>query len=100
MLNELETVYWSLTNNILRISAIDSDLILDYLMITALFAKKMTCEPEEIKIHESFLSHNYQVFMRNYLIWESMKNVKADDYNLIEVNEEFKVLFGDDIGAN
>lgn len=99
-MNELEIVYWSLTNKMLTISGIDIDLILDYLMITALFAKKLTCDDEEIKIHESFLSHNYQPFMRNYLIWESMKSIKEEEYDFVAVNAEFKLLFADEFTSN
>jgi hypothetical protein len=76
------------------------ELILDYLMITALFAKKLACEPEEIKIHESFLSHNYNMFMKNYLMWEEMKTIKEQDYNFVSVNAEFKHLFSDESGVN
>ena len=100
MLNELETVYWALSNSMLDIISIETDLILDYLMITALFAKKLTCGNEEIKIHESFLSHNYQMFMKNYLMWEEMKTIKAEDFSLIAVNAEFTQLFSNMNGTS
>jgi hypothetical protein len=48
MLNELETVYWSITNDYIDIGSITIDEILDYLMITALFAKKLVCEDSEV----------------------------------------------------
>jgi hypothetical protein len=100
MLNELETVYWSITNNSIDIGFIDSELILDYLMITALFAKKLVCELSEIKVHESFLSHNYPMFMANFLMWESVTDIDKDSFDFVKVNGEFKTLFGDENGIN
>jgi hypothetical protein len=82
MLNEVEIVYWSITNKTVQISAIESSLILDYLMITALFSKKLTCEASEIKVHESFLSHNYPMFMANYEVWFNIQQIKSDNYKL------------------
>lgn len=99
-MNELETVYWSLTNNILGLAEIETGMALDYLMITALFAKKLNCDEAENKIHEAFLSHNYPTFMRNYMIWESMRSIKREDYDMAEVNQEFRMLFGDSDGVN
>jgi len=100
MLNELETVYWSITNDSIGIGFIDSELILDYLMITALFAKKLVCEDAEIKVHESFLSHNYPMFMANYLMWEGVTVIDKESFNFVKVNGEFKSLFGDENGNN
>lgn len=100
MMNELEVVYWSVANNLVHISTVDQDFTLDYLMITALFAKKLTCGDEEVKIHESYLSHNFQMFMKNYIIWENMKSIKEEDFDFVKVNNEFKQLFSDEFGPN
>jgi hypothetical protein len=37
--------------------------------MTALAAKKVTCDLKEEKIYEAFLGHNYPRFMQSYLIW-------------------------------
>lgn len=59
MLNELETAYWVIVNKIVDISQVDLGMFLETLMMTALYAKKLTSSGDDIRIYEAFLSHNY-----------------------------------------
>lgn len=70
MLNELETAYWTIVNK--SVSIIDESLgmFLERLMMTALFAKKITTGEEDVKVYEAFLSHNYPTFISNFKKWE------------------------------
>lgn len=69
MLNELEVVYWSLVNELVQLSLVSLDSFLKRLMMTALFAKKLTNPEIEVRIYEAFLSHNYPKFINEYYHW-------------------------------
>lgn len=69
-------------------------------MITALFAKKLVCEDAEVQVHETFLSHNYPMFLVNYLMWEGVTVIDKERVNFVKVNGEFKRMFGDENGNN
>lgn len=43
MLNELETSYWQLVNKVTEIDKVDLQFFLERLMMTALYAKRLTC---------------------------------------------------------
>ena len=63
-------------------------------MMTALQAKRVTCEPEMIQIFEAFLGHNYPQFMLNYEIWKSnLADVSESGFEA--VNESFRYLYAD-----
>lgn len=43
MLNELELAYWDIVNEVVDIEKVELGLFLERLMMTALYAKKLTC---------------------------------------------------------
>jgi hypothetical protein len=70
MLNELETTYWTIVNKSINIIEEDLGMFLERLMMTAIFAKKITCTDDDVKVYEAFLSHNYPTFINNFKKWE------------------------------
>ena len=95
MLNELETVYWAIVSDAINVATVDLGMFLENLMMTALYSKKLTCNQDDIKIYEAFLTHNYPLFMGNYHFWEESKAINQVIFNLVDVNEQFKFLFSE-----
>lgn len=93
MLNELEVAYWQAINKEIDIMEVPNDLFLQRMMMTALLAKKFTCDDEQIKVFETFLSHNYPKFMQSFYEWEDMMQISEESISLMKVNELFKELF-------
>ena len=98
MLNELETVYWSLVNLDSKITSYNKDEInvLQHLQMTALRAKKKTNDAKEFKIFETFLTHNYRELMRKFNDWDKTLKENIDNYDYKKVSIEFEELFGED----
>ena len=59
MMNELEIAYWNIINREIEDMEVPNDHFIEMLMMTALQAKRMTCEENMIKVFEAFLGHNY-----------------------------------------
>ena len=59
MMNELEIVYWNVFNKEIDLLEVKNYQFIEMLMMTALQAKRVTCEPQMIQIFEAFLGHNY-----------------------------------------
>ena len=58
-MNEVEIAYWNIINREIDLLAVSNDHFIELLMMTALQAKRMTCDPTLIRIFEAFLGHNY-----------------------------------------
>ena len=59
MMNELEIVYWNVINKELDLLEVKNHHFIEMLMITALQAKRVTCDPDLLLVFEAFLGHNY-----------------------------------------
>jgi hypothetical protein len=71
MMNEFEIVFWwNVINREIDLREVPNDHFIELLMMTALQAKRVTCEEADIKVYEAFLGHNYPQFMINYETWK------------------------------
>lgn len=97
MLNEIEIAYWNIINRDIDLLEVPSDHFIELLMMTALQAKRMTCEPSLIRIFEAFLGHNYPRFMINYETWKSQLNsfTEEEQIDFEKTNDSFRCLYAD-----
>ena len=98
MMNEFEIVFWwNVINREIDLREVPNDHFIELLMMTALQAKRVTCEEDDIKIFEAFLGHNYPQFMLNYETWkrqlESINERSQMDGGGIASAEEMKDMF-------
>ena len=109
-MNELEIAYWNVINKEIDLNEVPNDHFIELLMMTALQAKRMTCEKHEIQIFEAFLGHNYPQFMINYETWKKqLESVTDEERSFLEeeyknggnnfeaINESFRQLYADSI---
>ena len=60
MMNELEIAFWwNVLTREIDLREVLNDNFIELLMMTALQAKRLTCEDREIRVFEAFLGHNY-----------------------------------------
>lgn len=59
MMNELEIGYWNIINKDIDLMEVPNEDFIEVLMMTALQAKRMSCDETLIKVFEAFLGHNY-----------------------------------------
>jgi hypothetical protein len=94
MMNELEIVYWNMINKEIDLLEVKNHQFIEMLMMTALQAKRVTCEPHMIQVFEAFLGHNYPQFMLNYEVWKS-NLAEVSESGFDAVNESFRCLYAD-----
>ena len=97
MMNELEVAFWNIINREIDLLGVRNDHFIELLMMTALQAKRMTCEPPQIRIFEAFLGHNYPQFMINYETWKSQLNsfTEEEKTDFEKINDSFRSLYAD-----
>lgn len=69
--------------------------MLNRLFVTALQAKKLSCNEYEASVFEAFLGHNYQKFNQNYASFLQNGRLEELKIGLVEINDSFKDLFAE-----
>jgi hypothetical protein len=97
MMNEIEIAYWNIINRDIDLLEVPCDHFIELLMMTALQAKRMTCEPSLIRVFEAFLGHNYPQFMQNYETWKSQLNsfTEEEQIDFEKTNDSFRCLYAE-----
>ncbi len=65
------------------------------MMMSALLAKKVATDEDEVKVFYAFLQHNYPRFMENYFLWEESILQEDINFSMSKMQEHFESLFGD-----
>lgn len=90
---------WSIINREINMREVSNEHFIELLMMTALQAKRMTCEPSLMRIFEAFLGHNYPQFMINYEVWKSQLHIFTEQEEMPtdfeKINESFRNLYSD-----
>ena len=92
LMNEIQICYWHALNmSRPNIWTQRPMIVIEKLLINALFAKINSSHQEEAEIFKSFITHNYKEVMRNH--WSEFHMMKdCDQQNWIAyVNPEFEV---------
>ena len=109
MMNEMEIAYWwNVINREIDLREVPNDHFIELLMMTALQAKRITCEDNQISVFEAFLGHNYPQFMINYETWKRQLEAINErsqigggapgDDEMIDfeaINDSFRQLYSD-----
>ena len=100
--------WWNVINREIDLREVPNDHFIELLMMTALQAKRITCEDNQISVFEAFLGHNYPQFMINYETWKRQLEAINErsqigggapgDDEMIDfeaINDSFRQLYSD-----
>lgn len=78
LMNEIQVCYWHALN-ISRPNIWNNKppVVVDRLLVNALFAKINTCDPEQSEVFKTFIQHNYKEVMR--LHWSDFSELTDCD---------------------
>ena len=93
MLNEIEVAVWHIINKEIELVNLPNDQILQRLMMTALKAKKIILDQNEMIVFIIYLGHNYPKLMQSFYEWEEDAQIDDDFIEISKLNEWFKSLY-------